>query len=229
MPTDAIETDPISPARQTAPWEIASVVSSFLIIEWVVQSLADDYQLIGLIPLAFTSLLIFVSQRAHHESAASLGWRTDNFMKAARLLFWPMLAATVFLLLVGWAEKSVGLGALRAKNYSSGMPFPLWLLIWGLMQQFVLQGFVNRRAQLIFGPGWPSVMLVALIFALLHAPNAWLMLATFIGGFVWALVYQRAPNLFALALSHAVMSSVMIATLPAPLVRGMQVGFKALR
>jgi membrane protease YdiL (CAAX protease family) len=94
------------------------------------------------------------------------------------------------------------------------------------MQQYVLQGFINRRAQLALGPGWPSVLVVALVFALLHLPNPWLALATFAGGLVWAHVYQRAPNLPALALSHALTSMLLAASLPPALLRSLRVGIK---
>jgi membrane protease YdiL (CAAX protease family) len=57
-------------------------------------------------------------------------------------------------------------------------------------------------------------------------PNVWLAVATFTGGVVWAAVYQRAPNLFALALSHALMTGVIIATLPPSALHHLRIGFK---
>jgi len=60
----------------------------------------------------------------------------------------------------------------------------------------------------------------------LHLPNPWLMAATFLGGLIWAAVYQRAPNLWALALSHALMTWVLISTLPAAALGGLRVGYK---
>ena len=56
-------------------------------------------------------------------------------------------------------------------------------------------------------------------------PNPWLMLATFAGGVVWAAVYQRAPNLPALALSHSLMTLALIWTLPPSTLKGLRVGF----
>jgi membrane protease YdiL (CAAX protease family) len=94
------------------------------------------------------------------------------------------------------------------------------------MQQYVLQGFINRRAQILFGRGSKSVLLVALIFALLHLPNPWLSVATFAGGLVWAYVYQRTPNLLALALSHALMSMLLALSLPPSTINSLRVGIK---
>ncbi len=97
---------------------------------------------------------------------------------------------------------------------------------WGLIQQYVLQGFINRRAQIIWGSNWLSIILVPLIFGTLHLPNPWLTLLTFAGGIVWAAVYQKAPNLFALAVSHSLMTWVLISTLPPAALNHLRIGFK---
>ena len=41
---------------------------------------------------------------------------------------------------------------------------------WGFVQQYVLQSFINRRAQMIWGAGMASTLLTAAIFAGLHFP-----------------------------------------------------------
>ena len=71
-----------------------------------------------------------------------IGWRLDNFWQAARLLALPMLAAVVLI---------VGFGLMRGSLRFVGrqmLEWALWLPLWGLMQQYVLQGFVNRRIPL---------------------------------------------------------------------------------
>ena len=52
------------------------------------------------------------------------------------------------------------------------------------------------------------------------------MFVTFVGGLIWAAVYEREPNLFALALSHAVMTWVLVSTLPASALNHLRIGFK---
>jgi membrane protease YdiL (CAAX protease family) len=94
------------------------------------------------------------------------------------------------------------------------------------VQQYVLQAFFNRRAQMVWGRGWLSISVVAAIFAAIHLPNLWLALATFIGGIVWAAVYQRAPNLLALSISHGLMTWVLITTVPQVALQSLRVGFK---
>lgn len=206
--------------RALALWEVASVTASFLIAEWVVLPFAGNSKLVAAVPVGLAFALMLFSHRERGETAREVGWRLDNFWPAARLLALPVLAAAIVILAAGWLLKSLRFDGRQL------MEWALWLPLWGLMQQYVLQGFVNRRAQLALGRGRRSVLLVALIFTLLHLPNPWLAAATFAGGLVWAHVYQRAPNLPALALSHALMSLLLAASLPPALIRSLRVGIK---
>jgi membrane protease YdiL (CAAX protease family) len=69
-----------------------------------------------------------------------------------------------------------------------------------------------------------SVLIIALIFGGLHLPNPALTVITFAGGIVWAAVYQRVPNLFALAVSHSVMTWLVVSTIPPSLLHHLRVG-----
>ncbi len=147
----------------------------------------------------------------------------DNFLEAVRLLILPVLFAVIALLITGWLT-----GGLRLALPRSPVAL-VWGLVagilWGLFQQYLVQGFVNRRAQLVWGRGALSIVATGLVFALVHLPNPWLTLITFIGGSASAAVYQRAPNLPALALAHAVVTWTLISTVPQSALGGLRVGF----
>lgn len=211
--------------RQLAAWEIASIVSSMLIAEWIAASVAGGSRFIVAIPITLAFLFMIVSHRLRNETLRDLGFRFDNFLQSGLLLLLPMVLVAVVCLALGrWFGGQINLQAWHA-----GTPLIGQLALgfgWGLAQQYVLQGFINRRAQLVLGKGWLSVLLVAAVFSALHLPNVWLVVATFTGGVVWAAVYQRAPNLFALALSHSLMTWVIVSTLPASALHHLRIGFK---
>lgn len=214
-----------SESRALAAWEMVSIACSTLIAEWAVLALGSDKLWLA-VPVACAFALMFYSHWLRGESLRELGWRTDNFMRAASLLLLPMVAGSILLVLVGWLwfGGSFSFGQRRAGWAIFG--FPVWGFAWGLLQQYVLQAYINRRAQIVFGKGAFSVTIVALLFAFLHLPNPWLMCATFLGGLIWAAIYQRAPNLYALAVSHAALTWVLISTLPSDALRGLRVGYK---
>jgi membrane protease YdiL (CAAX protease family) len=217
--------DPHSPDRLLAAWEVITVVASVMIAEWVVFALAGDNNPLALaFPVATVFAFMFLSHRVRGESARDVGWRLDNFGRAARLLALPMLAVTAVFVSIGWYESNLNFA--RWSGGQSILGIPLLSLFWGPLQQYALQGFINRRTQIILGRGWTSILVVALIFSLLHLPNFWLMLATFAGGLLWAYVYQRAPNIIALGISHGLMTWVLISSVPPAALHNLRVGFK---
>jgi len=207
--------------RKKAAARIILVVTCVLIAEWIFPPLFGHRSWAFRILIAAILIFGFFTHRALKETPRNLGLRMDNFFRSMLLLGPPMFFSVLLLVLLGYRLGTLGLPASVAWRHIGNY---LWLLWWGLLQEYALQAIINRQAQILWGKGPRSVLFVGLIFAALHLPNPALTIATFAGGLIFAYIYQRVPNLFALALSHSVMTMALTWTLPPSLLHSLRVG-----
>jgi membrane protease YdiL (CAAX protease family) len=191
-------------------------VALALAYEWVVYPVASA--LVKVVFLTVVALIPLASNVLHRDRPHALGFRFDNFLRSARMVGPATLVALAIILSLSYASgHGVTVGVRLGQQ--------LWYYpLWGLAQQWVLQGFVHRRLR----ESWRHRRLAAVgssvLFSSLHFPNPALMVFTLIGGYAWCRYYQKEQNLFTLALSHGWLGAIALVSLPRAWMHGLRVG-----
>jgi len=135
------------------------------------------------------------------------GWRSGEWGLSPRALLPAARAAVLFT-----APVLVVLGAGMAFGtlHDRGSVRDLAVLIpWGAAQQWVLQTVVLREARRLTSPK-TSIVVASALFALVHAPNPFLMLTTFAGALGWCAIFARYANILPLGISHAIATLALL-------------------
>ena len=153
------------------------------------------------------------------ESPRQIGFTLDNLKPAL------LDGLRVTLPIVGLA---ILVGALAGSMaYPSLKVWPLQLVggwLWGTAQQYGLTAVLFRRLNEVFGNPSAAAAVAAALFSLFHLPNAFLMALTLCAGLLACWLYRREPNLLVLGAMHALISFVVIHSLPSSVTLRMHVG-----
>ncbi len=164
-------------------------------------------------PWAALAILGYVisTHFVHRENARLLGFGWQELREAFREVM-PWVAAIVLALFGG----GFLLGTVRETSVAQALLGILAYAIWGLFQQYLLNAFfVNRLAEFQGKKRGQFVPLAAaLLFALAHLPNWFLMVVTFAGGYACARVYLSCRSLYVLALAHGMVGFFLLLVVP---------------
>ena len=189
-----------------------SIVSIIVGYMWVANPLVDAP---GPWPLIAAVVVLSISI-VHNRKFGDWGFSRRAFAPA---LLWS-IGLTVPLVAALWF---IG----HATGPAPSRPAPvldfLYVMVWGGAQQFVLQTVILRESQAVAGRG--AVLLAAAIFATMHLPNPFLVIATFTGGLAWCWIYSRHPNIAPLALSHAAAPVVILPSFAPAVSGGLRTGW----
>jgi len=152
--------------------------------------------------------LMFVSHLLHHETPRALGFELHGLASRLKQLA-PLLALIAAVLL--------SMGALFHTIRPIGIRGVLFALLpylpWGLMQEYVLNGYFFNRLDALVSPSAAGA-LAALLFSAAHAPNPFLMAVTLPLGWCATLLYRRTRNLYLLGIAHAIIGLLLFLTVP---------------
>jgi membrane protease YdiL (CAAX protease family) len=175
---------------------------------------------------AFAALALATVVASHHgarERPHALGWRLDTAPAAALYLLPVVVIAAVLI-----ATTAAQLGTSAPANWlrSEALVRLPPALLSGCVQQHLLLAFLYRRCQEWLPDPVMCSALTVTVFAALHMPNGFLVLVTFVGGWISCAVYRRAPNLLLMGLAHGLIVYLLEVSLPSAITGGMRVGIE---
>ena len=155
---------------------------------------------------------------ARREDSTALGFHRRN-LKECWCEFGPLLAFLALILL------ACGILAQTTRPIRFERAVIAWAayLPWGLLQQYVLNGyFFNRLDSAVSRQAAP--VFSAALFSGAHLPNWFLMLVTLAAGYCCALIYRRYKNLYFLGLAHATLGFLLFLVVPDSISHHLKVG-----
>ncbi len=152
------------------------------------------------ITISIISWIVYVVSQSKRTNGilAYWGFRTDNFGTVAlKLLPFGVIALVTFFF-IGYQRGTINL---------SWHIIPILILypIWGTIQQFLVVGLVagNLQHLKINRPSEAFIITItAILFALVHYPDYWLIAGTFVLALLYTYIYLRDRNVYVLGLFH---------------------------
>jgi uncharacterized protein len=156
----------------------------------------------------FWVIYIFSRNRTEPGIVKYWGFRTDNFKKALRIVFPLGLLSVVAFICVGLYQQTINI---------TWHIIPILILypIWGVIQQFLLIALTAGNMQDIKGYSLNRTVIIlfpALLFALVHYPFIWLIVATFLLAIFYGFVYLNERNIYVLGLFHGWLGGIFYYT-----------------
>jgi hypothetical protein len=132
---------------------------------------------------------------------------------------WPMAVVVVALMVAVYA---------RVTPRWLGMGHVATYFGWAALQQLLMLGVVATQLERLLRSRFIVVLVVAVLFALAHAPNGWLMQFCLAAELWWCWRFLRRPVLLPVALAHALAGLLLESVLPGLPLRSLEIGARFL-
>jgi membrane protease YdiL (CAAX protease family) len=166
---------------------------------------------------------MLLSHLLHRESPRTLGFGRHSLRECAHQ-FAPLLAILSLLLVCA----GLMLHTTRRVGFDQAFLALAAYLPWGLLQQYILNGYFLNRFQQSLSPR-TAAWVTAAMFAAAHTPNGFLMAVALAGGWCATQVYRRHRNLYFLGIAHATVGFLLYVTVPDSISHHLDVGPGLLR
>ena len=142
--------------------------------------------------------VVYFALRVRRDASVLVEWglRFDNLRSAS------LQCAPILLLGAGGMLAYTFWRAERLEVAPSFVAVVVLYPIWGLAQQWLLQGVAVGNMRRLGAPPALIVLVVAALFGMAHAPDWRLAGLCAVAGAVWTALYLRVPNIIPLGLCH---------------------------
>jgi membrane protease YdiL (CAAX protease family) len=171
-----------------------TIVATLLLYVWVLEPMG--------VPVAWPGAVLLAATILNNVVSGEWGLSPRALLPASR-------AAALFTIPAVLAVLAAGVAAGTLHDRTDFLGNFAGLIPWGGAQQWMLQTVVLREVRRRLPPR-AAVVAAAVLFALVHSPNVFLMLMTCIGALGWCAIYSRYPNVLPLAVSHALATLALL-------------------
>ncbi len=152
----------------------------------------------------FAAVFPIAMNLLHGDRPADSGLRVDNIARSA-----GEVAVVTAVLAAGVTIVGLAVGGFHWTNWRHFASRAEVYILWGPVQQYLLQSFGLRRLRQAGAPPVVAAVAAAGMFAMVHWPN-WPLVALACGaGIVWCLLFLRRANLITLGIAHAVLALLL--------------------
>jgi len=159
-----------------------------------------------------------ISHLLRGEGVAALGFCRTNFRECMERMAPALLLMALLLIACG-----VLLQTMRPIRLEYALTCLLGYCPWGIFQQYLLNGYIANRL-LAVSSGRYVPLIAASLFAGAHLPNWFLMLVTFVTGYLSTRIFIRYRNLYFLGLAHALIGTLLFVVIPDSISHHLRVG-----
>jgi hypothetical protein len=194
--------------RWLAAVEVVAVFSGVVAFIWKLQFTFPDFPILLLTFMVATFLV-------HRDRFPELGFGSQGLLKGLKLVVVPTVLIAGVLVIAAEPTHFLQMDRLTGmRKYFA----------WCLLQEFALQSFFGNRLLLVTEDSDRAAWMNGAIFAAVHIPNPVLVPVTFLGGYFLTRVFYSTRNLVPLALSQAIIGSLLSVALPVAWHHGLRVG-----
>ena len=153
---------------------------------------------------------VYVGSRIKKDKGILIEWgfRLDNFFDVLKVVLPFGIFSTIGCFAIGYFLNTIHL---------SWHIIPIIILypLFGTLQQFLIMALVAGNLQKQNIRHFYIILTTSFLFAILHFPEWWLILGTFVLALFYSFIYLKQRNLYVLGLFHGLIGAVFYYTVVA--------------